>query len=89
MALTVLLQYWLMRDLEKMAGTARITIIYLCAGCVGNLASAIFVPYRAEVGPAGAHFGLLATCMVEVSFNALKMSKRNILLLDFPCIHLI
>ena len=56
-----------MRDLEKMAGTARIAIIYLCAGCVGNLASAIFVPYRAEVGPAGAHFGLLATCMVEVS----------------------
>ena len=57
-----------MRDLEKMAGTARIAIIYLCAGCVGNLASAIFVPYRAEVGPAGAHFGLLATCMVEVSY---------------------
>ena len=55
-----------MRDLEKMAGTGRIAIIYLCAGCVGNLASAIFVPYRAEVGPAGAHFGLLATCMVEV-----------------------
>ena len=66
LALTILLQYWLMRDLEKMAGTVRIAIIYLCAGCVGNLASAIFVPYRAEVGPAGAHFGLLATCMVEV-----------------------
>ena len=29
-------------------------------------ASAIFVPYRAEVGPAGAHFGLLACCIVEV-----------------------
>ena len=78
LALTVLLQYWLMRDLEKMAGTARITIIYLCAGCVGNLASAIFVPYRAEVGPAGAHFGLLATCMVEVSFNPLEIKTKII-----------
>ena len=65
-----------MRDLEKMAGTVRIAIIYLCAGCVGNLASAIFVPYRAEVGPAGAHFGLLATCMVEVS--RLDLSFRSI-----------
>jgi len=70
-----------MRDLEKMAGTVRISIIYLCAGCVGNLASAIFVPYRAEVGPAGAHFGLLATCMVEVihQWPTLKYPEMAIL----------
>ena len=59
-------QFWLMRDLEKMAGAGRVAIIYLGSGMVGNLASAIFVPYRAEVGPAGAHFGLLACCIVEV-----------------------
>ncbi len=47
--ITVGLQYWLMRDLEKMAGSVRIMIIYLGSGMVGNLASAIFVPYRAEV----------------------------------------
>jgi len=32
----------------------------------GNLASAIFVPYKAESGPAGAQFGLLAMLIVEV-----------------------
>ena len=60
LALTVLLQCWLMRDLEKLVGAMRLSLIYLGSGMVGNLASAIFVPYRAEVGPAGAHFGLLA-----------------------------
>ena len=49
MAITVALHFWLMRDLEKMAGASRIAIIYLGAGMIGNLASAIFVPYRAEV----------------------------------------
>ena len=49
-----------MRDLEKLVGALRLSLIYLGSGMVGNLASAIFVPYRAEVGPAGAHFGLLA-----------------------------
>ena len=49
LVITVALQYWLMRDLEKMAGTVRIIIIYIGSGMIGNLASAIFVPYRAEV----------------------------------------
>ena len=49
MVISVALQYWLMRDLEKMAGAVRIAVIYLGAGMIGNLASAIFVPYRAEV----------------------------------------
>lgn len=81
LALTVALQYWLMRDLEKMAGAARIALIYLGSGMVGNLASAIFVPYRAEVGPAGAHFGLLACCMVEVihQWHMLKYPEMAIL----------
>lgn len=52
-AISVALQYWLMRDLEKMAGAVRIAIIYLGSGMVGNLASAIFVPYRAEVSTLG------------------------------------
>ena len=47
--ITVCLQYWLMRDLENLAGAGRIAISYLGSGMVGNLASAIFVPYRAEV----------------------------------------
>ena len=32
----------------------------------GNLASAIFVPFREESGPAGAQFGVLACLIVEV-----------------------
>lgn len=38
-----------LRDLEKLAGWHRIAIIYLLSGITGNLASAIFLPYRAEV----------------------------------------
>ena len=55
-----------MRDLEKLAGPLRIGIIYIVSGIAGNLASAIFVPYRAEVGPSGSQFGLLACLFVEV-----------------------
>ena len=81
MALTVALQYWLMRDLEKLCGSTRLSLIYLGSGMVGNLASAIFVPYRAEVGPAGAHFGLLALSMVEVihQWPTLKYPEMAIL----------
>jgi len=81
LALTVLLQCWLMRDLEKLVGAMRLSLIYLGSGMVGNLASAIFVPYRAEVGPAGAHFGLLAIAMVEVihQWPSLKYPEMAIL----------
>ena len=47
--ITVLVQYFLMRDLEKLTGSLRIGIIYIGSGVAGNLASAIFVPYRADV----------------------------------------
>jgi membrane associated rhomboid family serine protease len=46
---TVLIQYLLMRDLEKLTGSLRIAIIYMGSGVAGNLASVIFVPYRADV----------------------------------------
>ncbi|XP_014215030.1 inactive rhomboid protein 1 [Copidosoma floridanum] len=64
--ITLLVQYFLMRDLEKLTGSVRIALIYFTGALAGNLASAIFVPYRADVGPAGAHFALLATLVVEV-----------------------
>ncbi len=38
-----------LRDLEKLAGWLRISIIYMLSGITGNLASSIFLPYRAEV----------------------------------------
>lgn len=39
----------ILRDLEKLAGWHRISIIFILSGITGNLASAIFLPYRAEV----------------------------------------
>jgi len=39
-----------LRDMEKLAGWLRISIIYMMSGITGNLGSAIFLPYRAEVG---------------------------------------
>ncbi|KAL7307963.1 hypothetical protein TKK_0000054 [Trichogramma kaykai] len=77
-AITLLVQYFLMRDLEKLTGSVRIALIYFIGALAGNLASAIFVPYRAEVGPAGAHFALLATLVVEVlhCWPMLKYPRR-------------
>ncbi|XP_074866493.1 inactive rhomboid protein 1 isoform X2 [Carettochelys insculpta] len=63
---SVCFQMTVLRDLEKLAGWHRISIIYLLSGITGNLASAIFLPYRAEVGPAGSQFGILACLFVEL-----------------------
>lgn len=46
---SVLFQMTVLRDLEKLAGWLRISIIYMLSGVTGNLASSIFLPYRAEV----------------------------------------
>ncbi|XP_050058625.1 inactive rhomboid protein 1 isoform X1 [Aphis gossypii] len=75
LATTIVIQYFLMRDLEKLTGSLRIALIYLGSGVAGNLGSAIFVPYRADVGPAGSQFGLLACLIVEV-LNCWPMLKR-------------
>lgn len=63
---SVIFQMTVLRDLEKLAGWLRISIIYILSGITGNLASALFLPYRAEVGPAGSQFGLLACLFVEL-----------------------
>ncbi|XP_033215462.1 inactive rhomboid protein 1 [Belonocnema kinseyi] len=80
LAITLFVQYFLMRDLEKLTGSLRIALIYFIGALAGNLASAIFIPYRAEVGPAGAHFALLATQIVEVlhCWPMLKYPRRAI-----------
>ncbi|XP_032896880.1 inactive rhomboid protein 1 isoform X2 [Amblyraja radiata] len=63
---SICFQMTILRDLEKLAGWLRISIIYILSGITGNLASAIFLPYRAEVGPAGSQFGILACLFVEL-----------------------
>ena len=66
LCITLTVQLYLMRDMEKLCGPVRMAVIYLGSGMAGNLASAIFIPFRAESGPAGAQFGVLATLIVEV-----------------------
>jgi len=51
--LTILFQFLIMRDMEKLAGAVRTSIIYFGAGIGGNLASAIFLPYHVEVWQSG------------------------------------
>ncbi|KAJ8363567.1 hypothetical protein SKAU_G00123980 [Synaphobranchus kaupii] len=72
---SVVFQMTVLRDLEKLAGWVRISIIYLLSGITGNLASALFLPYRAEVGPAGSQFGLLACLFVEL-FQGWQMLEK-------------
>ncbi|XP_029641046.1 inactive rhomboid protein 2-like [Octopus sinensis] len=64
--LTVLYQAFVMRDIEKLTGWLRISIIYLGSGIAGNLASGIFLPYQVEAGPSGAQLGILACYIVEI-----------------------
>jgi len=49
LVITVLFQAFVMRDLEKLAGSVRIAIIYIASGIAGSLSSAIFLPYHVEV----------------------------------------
>ncbi|XP_018610281.1 inactive rhomboid protein 1 isoform X2 [Scleropages formosus] len=72
---SVAFQMTILRDLEKLAGWLRISIIYILSGITGNLASAIFLPYRAEVGPAGSQFGILACLFVEL-FQSWQILER-------------
>lgn len=58
---SVCFQMTILRDLEKLAGWLRISIIYILSGITGNLASAIFLPYRAEVQPHESGSGVLKT----------------------------
>uniref|UniRef100_A0A8C5H2P3 Inactive rhomboid protein n=1 Tax=Gouania willdenowi TaxID=441366 RepID=A0A8C5H2P3_GOUWI len=72
---SVVFQMTILRDLEKLSGWVRISIIYIFSGITGNLASALFLPYRAEVGPAGSQFGLLACLFVEL-FQGWQMLEK-------------
>lgn len=67
--ITVVLQFLVLRDLEKLLGWLRIGFIYIFSGIAGSLASAIFLPYQAEAGPSGSQFSIIACLFVEVIQN--------------------
>ncbi len=66
----------ILRDLEKLAGWLRISIIYILSGITGNLASAIFLPYRAEVQESGSH-------SVMKSFHPVLAVKSNLHIVSY------
>lgn len=47
--MTIVFQILILRDVEKLAGCLRVAIVYTASGVIGNLGSAIFLPYQAEV----------------------------------------
>lgn len=73
LSFTIILQYYIMRDIERLLGSTRMAIIYILPGVAGYLASAAFVPYHTQVGPSGSQFALLACLMAETinSWNLL------------------
>lgn len=63
---TIFFQLFILRDVEKLAGFLRVSIVYVASGVIGNLGSALFLPYQAEVGPLGSQFGIIACLFVEM-----------------------
>ena len=69
---TIFFQLFILRDVEKLAGFLRVAIIYTASGVIGNLGSAIFLPYQAEVGPLGSY------CFLLSMFNLLRSFLERI-----------
>ncbi|WAQ96006.1 RHDF1-like protein [Mya arenaria] len=88
LVITLGFQILIMRDMEKLTGSIRMTIIYVGSGIAGNLASCIFVPYHVEVGPAGSQFGILACLLVEVlqSWQMLQRPAISLLKVAVPIV---
>lgn len=75
LSFTVILQYFIMRDIERLLGSTRMAIIYILPGVAGYLASATFVPYHTQVGPSGSQFALLA-CLMAETINSWKLLEN-------------
>jgi len=80
--ITCAIQFTIMRRFEKMIGCVRLALIYFVSGIGGYLASASFVPYMPEVGPAGSQGGILGALIINVIYNwkYLKHPKKALLL---------
>ncbi|XP_053686474.1 inactive rhomboid protein 1-like [Sabethes cyaneus] len=61
--LTFAFQHILLSDLERLLGSLRTAILYIGSGIAGNLSSAIFTPYRPEVGPLPSLAGTLSSLL--------------------------
>ncbi|ETN59202.1 rhomboid [Anopheles darlingi] len=73
---SVAFQHVLLADLERLIGPLRTAILYIGSGIAGNLTSAIFVPYKAEVGPLPSIAGVLASLMLQLVLCHWKSLKK-------------
>jgi len=64
--LILIFNFTILRDIEKMSGWLRTSLIFILSGIGGNLWSCILIPYEPEVGPSGASFGIIACLFVEL-----------------------
>ena len=85
--ITILVQFFIMKDVEKIAGWLRVSIIYLGSGIMGNLGSSIFLPYQAEVGPTGSLVGILASVFLIKYYNDNKYFIEQVLIENYFLIH--
>uniref|UniRef100_A0A182QN04 Peptidase S54 rhomboid domain-containing protein n=1 Tax=Anopheles farauti TaxID=69004 RepID=A0A182QN04_9DIPT len=86
--ITVAFQHILLADLERLLGSLRTAIVYIGSGIVGNLTSAIFVPYKAEVGPLPSLAGTLSSLLVLLvlcHWRNLKKPQYAMLKMLFLC----
>ncbi|GAB0096721.1 Inactive rhomboid protein 1 [Sergentomyia squamirostris] len=74
--ITVAFQHVFLADLERLLGPIRTAVLYICSGIAGNLTSAIFVPYKPEVGPLASLAGTISSLSVLLMLIHWKQLKK-------------
>ncbi|XP_055597867.1 inactive rhomboid protein 1-like isoform X2 [Uranotaenia lowii] len=74
--LTLAFQHILLADLERLLGSLRTAILYIGSGIAGNLTSALFAPYRPEVGPLPSLAGSLSSLLTLLILCHWRNLKR-------------
>merc|ERR1712226_532614 len=64
--ISVIFQITILKDLEILCGWRNAALIYTLSGIMGNLASAMFLPYDVDAGPTASQFGVIACSFVEI-----------------------
>ncbi|XP_031628527.1 inactive rhomboid protein 1 isoform X2 [Contarinia nasturtii] len=76
LVITVAFQHIFLTDLERLLGPIRTAILYVGSGVGGNLISAIFLPYKPEVGPLASIAGVVSSMAVLLIMIHWKQLKR-------------
>uniref|UniRef100_A0A1B0C8B0 Peptidase S54 rhomboid domain-containing protein n=2 Tax=Lutzomyia longipalpis TaxID=7200 RepID=A0A1B0C8B0_LUTLO len=76
LVITVAFQHVFLADLERLLGPIRTAVLYICSGIAGNLTSAIFVPYKPEVGPLASLAGTISSLSVLLLLIHWKQLKK-------------